>query len=68
MDTLRKQIEKEMRATWDKLEVVKSKEAQDNSTYTFSIDETNEDALLNAEYGPQQVKSLLHLVVNPPNE
>ena len=28
------------------------------------IDETNEAALLNAEYGPQQVESLLGLVVD----
>jgi hypothetical protein len=30
------------------------------------IDETNEEALLNAEYGPQQVESLLALVVDFP--
>lgn len=30
------------------------------------FDETNEEALLNAEYGPQQVQSLLSLVVDFP--
>jgi hypothetical protein len=30
----------------------------------ISIDETTEEALLNAEYGPQQVESLLGLVVD----
>ncbi len=30
------------------------------------FDETNEEALLNAEYGPQQVESLLGLVVDHP--
>lgn len=30
----------------------------------ISIDETSEGALLNAEYGPQQVESLLGLVVD----
>lgn len=31
---------------------------------TISIDEATEEALLNAEYGPQQVESLLGLVVD----
>lgn len=31
---------------------------------SIHIDETNEAALLNAEYGPQQVQSLLALVVD----
>jgi len=31
---------------------------------SIHIDETNEEALLNAEYGPQQVESLLGLVVD----
>ena len=33
---------------------------------SIHIDETNEEALLNAEYGPQQVQSLLALVVDLP--
>lgn len=32
----------------------------------ISIDETNEETSLNAEYGPQQVQSLLSLVVDLP--
>ncbi len=33
--------------------------------FHISFDDTTEEALLNEEYGPQQVKSLLHLVLDP---
>jgi len=35
---------------------------------SISIDETNEEALLNEEYGPRQVESLLGLVLDPLDE
>lgn len=45
--------------------IFSAQKEQDPKTIRISIDETNEEAFLEEDYKPQQVKSLLNLVLDP---